>query len=362
MFIWSLGYFILFVSPIFYILYGGEAYNFYNTYGLINYYISSILFGLSLLFSFLINRALILKKERSIIKNENMKLPFMLKTYHNIIFILVAFYILFYFYQLPLYSAIKGNSFVRPDTINDGIKYFFTFSCLMDIVFPSLFLLFSYNRKKKTYSILFFVITCIFLIAGGSKGTLIYFFLFIWFAILKFKISKEFLIFLFLSFFIYFFLKNISLESIEELFLQIQSPIRRFFVTQGIAIPIRFEMQHNHLLDDINYQDIKFVVFEHVYGYSPGSMPIIFFPDMIIIYGWTISTIVLFFFMIILAYVSYLVDRSRSIFLHWNFYIFSYTIIMSGFSEANLYRTILIILNVTIVYLVIRLNKFNKKI
>ncbi|WP_318432661.1 hypothetical protein [Photobacterium leiognathi] len=348
-FIWFVCYFTLFVSPSYYIIFGGDAYNLYTNYGVEKYNQISAIYG-AVFFVFLVFKN---KSYKSIDYSllESRVLSNYTWVYVYTVFFLVSSYVIFYFKEMPFYSILLGQSFVRPDTVHNGIKFYFTFSVFMDVICPSLYFLIRNEIKNKLVDMFLLLLVSFFLIVGGSKGTLIYFFIFYWFSVLDLKVSKKFFILLIVSFVIYFFIKNISFTNINDFFEAMVSPLRRFFVTQGIAIPIRFDMDNFGLFNDVSYQDIKFVVFKYVYGYEPGSMPIMFFPDLIIKFGYFASCLILSLFFFVLFYISKVVDTSKSYFYHWMFYILSFSVLMSGFSEANLYRIIAGVLNIYIVFL-----------
>lgn len=349
-FIWFFCYLTLFVTPSYYIVYGGAAYDLYTDYGLEKYYILSSIYGVCIFVFLFLKGNRIYPIEYDISKEKCVsKLTW---AYVFIVFSTVLAYIIYYFKEMPFYMIMLGESFVRPDTTHNGIKFYFTFSLLMDIICPSLYFIIRSQIKSKVVDLLLIVLISFFLIVGGSKGTLIYFFIFYWFSVLELKISKQFVILFIMSFVIYFFIKGVSLSNITEFIDAMVSPLRRFFVTQGIAIPIRFDMDNFNLFNGVSYQDIKFVVFRYVYGYEPGSMPVIFFPDVIIKFGYFVGVLLLSLFFFILFYISKLVDLSKSYFYHWMFYILSFSVLMSGFSDANMYRIIAGIINIAIVYIV----------
>ncbi|HIF9178867.1 TPA: hypothetical protein ACX6QN_003725 [Photobacterium damselae] len=348
-FIWFICYFTLFVSPSYYITFGGDGYSFYTDYGVAKYYITGSIYGMFIMVFILFKGKDENHIHYSLSKTKDISNYTLI--YVLFIFTLVLGYVVFYFKDMPFYSILIGQSFIRPDTLHNGIKFYFTFSVLMDVICPSLYFLLRNKIKNKFIDVLFLLLISFLLIVGGSKGTLVYFFIFYWFSILDLKLSKRFFVLLLFSFIVYFFIKGMLFSNVSELFEGLISPLRRFFVTQGIAIPIRFDMDHYNVFYNIQYQNIKFVVFEYVYGYEPGSMPVIFFPDLIIKFGFLIASIVLFIFFFVLFFISRIVDKSESYFCHWMFYILSFSVLMSGFSDANLYRIIAAILNVYIVFI-----------
>lgn len=349
-FIWFFCYFILFITPAYYIESAGESYKFYTEYGVSKYYMLSFTYGL-IFFAFLIAKSQCPAKIIVHGLSKNRQVSEYTVLYILFIFVSVSLYVAFYFTKMPFYSVIIGESYIRPDTAHYGIQYYFSFSILMDVICPSLFFLIYDKIKNKLFEIAIITLLSFFLIVGGSKGTLIYFFIFYWFSVLRLKVSKGLITLTIFSFFIYFFLKDMSFNNLGELFNGMASPIRRFFVTQGIAIPIRFDMDNFNLFNDVPYQDIKFAVFKYVYGYEPGSMPIFFTPDVIIKYGSPAGLITLIAFFIILYFISRFIDTSSSYFYHWTFYIISFSILMSGLSEANIYRLTAGLINVFIVYI-----------
>ncbi|MEZ9412514.1 hypothetical protein BCU53_013290 [Vibrio lentus] len=355
--IWYIGCFLSFISPSVYIYFGGENYRSYGINSASTYMLlGSIVNVINIICTYISYR--VLGKSPNL---NNYHLDLTKRTLNYFwFFILISLVYVVYFWNLwPLVNAMKGNIIDRPDTVKGGFKFFFTISTIFMIVIPTLFFSLLKGQTKKNSIVMFFLVS-ILLVIGGNKGIFMYFCLFYWFYFLNFKINLRFVMIIILLLSLYLLMKGVSDFGLETVIYAIESPLRRLFVAQGIAIPIRIEMLNAGILDYTAYESIKFVVFEFTYGYSPGSMPVVFFGDLFVHFGFIESLILSFIPVLLIHIFANLVDRSANYSYLWLYFFTVYILTMSGFSLANAYRMIIVVSMFLFIRFLIKGQPFNE--
>lgn len=278
--------------------------------------------------------------------------------------ILVVFgYLILHFESLPLYQAVKYGLIIdRPDTVG-YLPNYFTFSVISTLLLPGFYFFYinTINKNKFT-KILILTILSLILVAGGNKGLIAYFFIFIWIYEFKLKINFK-LIAMFISlFWIYLILKTgeilFSLETIEY---SISSPIRRFFVSQGSGFLARISMMNEGFSFE-SVEAIKTYVYEAIYGVFGGSSPTYFLGDLVVKYGFFGGMIFHLLLLVVIFGFSRYIDTNykNDLFIKWNFFIVLYLLGMAELSEVFLFRLLAVLVNILIVVILIKAN--NKKL
>lgn len=341
--------FTVFYGPSFYyIVLSGTAYSRFNSTDLIDY---MMIGSMSLLFYSLF---IILKNNFpsiKLIKIKGINTEWAVRFYFSAIFFIVAFYVLLFRNSFPLIqSLLFNNSILRPDTTG-SIPYYFTFSVFMHFILPSFYFYILQNYKiSKLKNTIILSMVVFFLIIGGNKGILVYFFIFYWVYIYNMRINFKIILMAIFSVLLYkvlgagFTTLNEGFSIITEL----SAPFRRFFVTQGAMLINRIDMVNSGFEFDPSL-NISTVVSRYVYGIDIGAAPTYFIGDLIIKYGKFGGFIFHLPIVFLLFIVSKNIDKTKNIFNKWSFFSIVYILGMSGLGDSFTYRTLAIVLNLGIV-------------
>ncbi|HDS6400774.1 TPA: oligosaccharide repeat unit polymerase [Morganella morganii subsp. morganii] len=348
-FLFYWGIIIIYLAPSHYIFWGGESYKHFGTESSELFYLLGALYTLVLLMFF-------------ILLNSNIKTSLLMKSPEsisalkatNIIFLsclfIYLFYILLYWNSWPLINAIVGKIIQRPDIVKGDFKFYFTVTTFSNIIFP--FCFFSYisrEKKKTTITIFLFLICILSLSLGGNKGLFLYFIVFCMFFANEIKIKIRYIILAPLLGLIFYSLMKGVTPSIDNIYnYLLESIIRRIFITQGMSGPNAIQLYLDGMdFYNLSSQQIKELIFQYVYGYSPGSMPVPYFVEFYLKFGLFIAiTLTLIIFSIISLF--FLFFRNCSTSYKWLVFYTSYIIVMSGFSPDNYLRFFAIIIFISI--------------
>jgi hypothetical protein len=218
----------------------------------------------------------------------NIKDNIYIKIYFLLFLVPILAYYALYFKQFPMVQLfITGNLIDRPD-MDGSIPHFFTVSVIVAIIIPSIY--FFYFDKIKSLKLHFFIniILVLLFVPPGHKGFVIYYAIFMWLYIFKGKIDlKLFLVFIFLMF-LYMITKGITEINSEIISYMMNSPFRRFFVTQGACFIHRIDMINEgfDFINNANIRGLKFDVFAHMYNTTSiiGSAPTFYTGDFLVKY------------------------------------------------------------------------------
>jgi len=358
-FLYSLSLITIFYTPSLYFFFGGEVYRFFSDESLVDFFhIATLTIFIYLFLSISIDQLKLRKKTLFIRDN------FFIKFYFLVFLIPILLYYIVYFKQFPLVQLIyTGELTDRPD-MTGAIPHFYTVSTIVSVIIPSIYF-FYFDDIKSKYKHFFINTIMIFLfIASGNKGFLVYYFIFIWLYIFKGKLDiKVFLMFIF-SLAVYAITKGL-LEVNPELFsYMMNSPFRRFFVSQGTGFIHRVDMLNEgfDFINNVNPRGLKFDVFQHMYNTTLiGSAPTFYTGDFLVKYGKVFSFLIFITISSILLYVSkflYRLDTNIRLFIYWNIYSILFFIVMAEINFANLLR---MFVGITNIYIVILLSKIKLK-
>lgn len=333
------GVFIVFFFPAWYIQLGGEKYKSYGDdayklfllFGILSYLQVLLALGFKLIFDRIVWR------DRSGLNLKFIDARFVV----FFVFIFLLFYVVGYWGSWPLVNALHGQVVDRPDIVKGEFRGYFLFSFVVNVVVPSLFFFF-YNSLSKLFLLVAYAFLSALLLLGGNKGILLYFFLFnvifVWQGVSGLKLGLVF----FVLIFSYAVIRAPFLEDGVHAYYLFESIIERVFLTQGMAIPALFEL---HLAGaDITQwgsNELKYRLFEFVYGYSPGSMPVFYTAEIYVRFGFwgvLLAGAVISFF--VSAIVSFL-EKMKGFHFSWIAYILIYILIMAGVAVANFYILLL---------------------
>lgn len=361
LFIYFIIIFTIFYTPvIYYTVLDGQAYRIFTEKDLQKYiYIASAVFIQLSIF-------IVLKNSFSF-KPIKMRLHFIDKVntfvnvYVGLIVSLVLIYLVLFFPQLPLYQTLMSGTVVeRPDIVGN-LPGYFTFSIFSSLIVPGFYFYYlKLINKHKIIKIILIILISLLMVAGGNKGMLVYYYIFIWIFEFKLKINFKVIFMVLSSFVIYLFLKTGELRFTQENWDYITtSPFRRFFVTQGVGFIARIHLLGENV-DFTTIDSIKNYVFYVIYG-SNGSHPTYFLADIIIKYGIYLGFLVHTAVISILFYISRFIDKQyrSNLFILWNFVVICFLIGMAELSTSFLLRTFVILINIIALSILAKIKKKN---
>lgn len=345
------GAIIIFICPVNYIYFGGVTYKHFGEEATTLYEILSVISIISIYLFFGFN---LLWESRKKSKIDVTVCKSNIVDYFSIfIFILSMMYFLFYFKHWPLLDAFSGVIEARPDIVKGIFKGYFMMSIIYQVILPSILFYYWQSKQlnKKLFYLLFFTVS-FFIIIGGNKGIYLYFIMFIFITIIK-KVNVKLIFISLLSMvFLYAVMKGVTLDYATFKDYLLESIFRRVFITQGMGIPNSIQMMLNGFDFSLyNSHDMKFVIFEYIYGYSPGSMPLYFTGELFIRYGFFSVIVFSFFFSFFGSLISFKCESYGYYSINWCLYYSLYVFVMSGVSLSNFYR--LIVIFIMIVFFVI---------
>ncbi|UWZ97354.1 hypothetical protein [Vibrio splendidus] len=272
------------------------------------------------------------------------------RIYAILIVLPVVFYYLYFAKQMPLlHFILSGDLIERPD-VTGSIPFFYTVSTLVWIVIPSIYFINFDKVKGRANHFIINALIVFMLIASGNKGSVVYYFLFCWFYILNFKVGfKVGLMFIFLIF-VYLITKGISEFNADTFSYVLESPFRRFFVTQGACFITRFDMViDGYEVELANARGIKFDVFQKMYNTTDivGSCPTFFTGDLVVEFGVIASLI---FFCSICLFVCFLSsfsisDLSTRLCIYWSVFSVLFLISLAEISINSALRATVALVN-----------------
>lgn len=354
--------FIIFYTPSIYFLLGGETYHYFSDKTLQHYMLySSIIIFFNIVALYIKKTKLVPLLNEKLIKNIFTKNT---NKYHIIYFgiiVSVVFtYIALYFYRFPLVSYLFfGNLLERPD-VTGNIPHFYTFSTFMGTIVPSFYFYYFDKIKKNYIHILSVIIIIILMTIGGHKGIVAFFAIFYWIVIYKGKINYKLPLIILLLIVIYAVTKGVNKLNIETFQYLLDSPTRRFFVTQGTCFIYRIHaMDVNYIFDaTIPIKNQLCDIMNDGKGFG-CSAPTFFIGDLIIKYGYIIATIIytfsLYIIIVLIKNIDYFLKNNY--FLLWSLFSIFYLMGMAEISIYSFLRILSILINVIIVYIIA--NKLN---
>ncbi len=356
-FLYSFSLITIFYTPSFYFYFGGDVYRFFSDESLIDFFhISTLTICIYLILSILIG---LIKIKQNILFVQN---TILVRLYFLLFALPILLYYFVYFEYFPLVQLLlSGDLIERPD-MTGSIPHFYTVSTVVSIIIPSIY--FFYFKNIHNYLHIFINIILIFLfIASGNKGFLVYYFIFIWLYVMNRQINIKLVFMLIFLMLIYAVTKGILEYNEDVLSYMLNSPFRRFFVSQGTGFIHRVDMINEgfDFINNSNIRGLKFDVFSHMYNTSTivGSAPTFYTGDLFAKYGIQFSLMVFVIISSILLYTSnylYNLDTNIKLFLYWNIYAILFFIVMAEINLANMMRFLVGILNIYIVILLSRVR------
>ncbi|UTH00860.1 hypothetical protein KFV05_04345 [Macrococcoides canis] len=337
--------FIIFIGPVvYYSFLNGTSYkvfseNAYNTYMKIGIF-TNIYCSLILLLTRKINSKINFRdyKENS---NQLTKLQGII---FLIIFMATLSYILINIKYFPIYAILQSGEFDQRIEQSGSIQGYHIMSTFMFFIVPAIFFYVNNSKASKFIKFLSFITTIFILVSGGNKGILLFFILFIWIYIFKYKINIRLVLYTVVSFIVF------ALFSPSEDF--ITSALRRFLVTQGAGLIARIELVINNI--NINVESANALIFQFIYGTIGGAHPTFVIGNFILEYGLNlgilISCIVIFIVIISGALLQY---KSAVTGLAWLHFSIIYLMGMSGYAGFSTIYRLLIIYSMLFVFALI---------
>ncbi len=333
--------FIIFYSPAVYYIFGGTSYKIFNNESFINYLWLSI-------FIFFVNIIFLVLKQTSII-------PFIrpikkIITVENRMTLAVAIYFAFITLVLIMYIGMYANNFTlihyiryaeiikRPDSVG-SIPHFYIMSTFLMMIFPS-FYFFRAKKITKIYEhFIWLMLITFFSVVAGHKGLITFFMIFFWYHILEHRIDIKLLTILLILLVIYALTKGVAINTHTLSYLT-ESPLRRFFVTQGACMINRlYLVDINYFWDSQIYiKDQVCASMSHV-DIGDCTAPTFFIGDLIVKYGYFTALLI---YIIVLALIFFVIKQldfyaKDNLFVKWNLFIIFFII---GMSEISIYSSI----------------------
>ena len=259
--------------------------------------------------------------------------------------------------KLPLYALLFADGLIeRPDKVG-GVPLFYTFSSFYMVLVPAAYL-YLYPRMNSTVikvAGILFVATV--LVAGGHKGLVAFFCIFLWFFAFRAKVSLPIVGMFLLLLFVYGLTKGKKTIDQEVMGTITESALRRFAVTQGLGFIVRLDMMNKGELD-LDGDQLKVQVFQKVYRLERGTCPTIFVANIIPYAGYFVAAVVyaLYCFLMLLLLKSLAFHGENDMFLLWNIFIIAFLTGMTDFSFYMFLRCALAVLNIFIVAFLQRLR------
>lgn len=341
-----LGIFNTFVAPMIYFsFFNGDSYKRFTETDYNQYLFISIVFlSVTILLNFY--------RIYGCHKIKNIARPSRIKHSAKVITLITVFavsiYVLIYRNGFPVFSMLKGSgaldSLSRPDMTGD-LPGYFSIQTVMIGVIPCMYFYF-YERVRTNWNTIQKIIyagSVIFmLIAGGNKGILLYYFIFLWLFVWKAKVDWRIILSVSLCVYLYMLIMNGEMYTGATLLENLGSPIRRFFVTQGAMFINRISLMNQGFQFDPN--TISKDVFTYVYGFDGGTAPTFFAGDMIVNFGFVIGIIVSLVVLSMLFILSVHVDLGKDVgnlYIKWYLFFILYLAVMSGLNSNFLIRILI---------------------
>ena len=253
---------------------------------------------------------------------------------------------LFYFREgLPLYQAIFTKTKIdRPDSTG-GIPHWFTISALICITCPCFYLY--YHQKygfHKITNLAIISVVSLYMVLGGNKGLLVYWFLFLWVYIWKMRIDLRIVLaglaaVVFTAIIMTGTTTTLSLAGLRSV---AEYGFGRFFLTQGAMLVNRFEL----ILQDYPFDPLNITkqVFTFVYKRDGGSSPTYYLGDLLIHFGLIGGFLLHLVVFAVLAIVGrYLDCQEFSEYKTYLFFMVQFFLGIAAISSSFIFRLLLII-------------------
>ena len=341
-----------FIGPlIYYLILEGESYKKFSNNALLVYSMIVLFFYITVAIQINLKKTFRFNMKRLVLKGSK-------EIYYKVFIFVIIFIVIIYIFinrnNLLLINLLKGNNedLSRSDTTG-LIKNWYLFSTIIILILPSFYFYYIDKIKSNMLSFFLFLLVGIMTMIDGNKGLFIYLVLFLFIYIYRFKVNKNIVIYVLFAFFFYFLIKG---SDVSAIMMTINSAIRRFFVTQGACFINRIQM----IMDGYDFSNsirVSSDVFLHMYGYSGGSAPTIFFGDILVNNGLIVMLISIIVSNNLFFRISnYLNDNYKdNHFLYWSYASIIYTLCMGEISSDHLIR-VLIILFFVFVYLMLAAN------
>lgn len=266
---------------------------------------------------------------------------------------LVGLYILFYLNELPVIKYITTGNLPERFDQSDSVKLFYTFSSIFMVFIPSGYFFFVKYLKSNLSKLLLLLLVVFILSSGGHKGLVAYFVIF---ALLfsGYKFNLKYVAILMVAFpgllVVYTLTKGKEFNK-ETLIYLLESPPRRFFVTQGSAFITRISMDRRdkYMGDVYEYRVIKSETYQEIYpgDNEKGAAPTIFLGDIHVRYGPIFTGISYVLFLLFCFPIFKGVDSlsERRLYIWWPLFVFFYILGTAELSFHSSFRIFLVFLN-----------------
>jgi hypothetical protein len=352
---------LIFIGPAVYYELGGLTYaHSFEWEDVITFELYGIsVFACSLIFSYFLahKRKSLFNRYFANYSTRNKNLTFL---YFFFWYVLVLAYLLVYYNHIPIVRFILTGSLPERLDQSDSIKLFYTFSSFFMVFIPSGYFFFVRYLKTNLLRFGLLLLVVFILTSGGHKGLVTFFAIFaIFFSGFKFNLKYIVIGVFALSGLLTIYVLSKGRDFSKETFLYLlESPPRRFFVTQGSAFITRISMDRNNLyVGDVNeYQLIKRETFQAIYPgvNEKGAAPTFFLGDLHVRYGYIFAMLsYLLFLMFIFPFVKGLDSmKDRRLYIWWNLFVFFLLLGNAELSYTSALRCLLALGNLVLILII----------
>jgi len=211
--------------------------------------------------------------------------------------------------------------------------------------------------KNKLAHVIFVALVTLVLIAGGHKGQVAFFYIFVWFFPFGGRLSLTSIVLFTILLATYGLTKGSTSLNKEVVLTITESAFRRFSVTQGVGFLARLQMMHDGLFIE-GGGAIKSQVFEYIYRTKGGSHPTVFVANVIIEYGYLVAVFVYTIYVAAVTNVAKSIAKfaPKNYFFLWNFFTILFLTGMADFSFRTVVRSGVAVVNILMVGLLLRIH------
>lgn len=259
--------------------------------------------------------------------------------------VFLTLYVVYYREGLPLYQAIFHSTWIeRPDG-SGAIPHWFTVSAFFYIAFPCFYL---YYHQKRGFSwvvnLVLIGALSLYMVIGGNKGFVVYWFLFLWVYLWKMKVDGRIVTAGILCVAVLMVIMTGGTDSLsfDGLLAGAKYGMSRFFLTQGAMLVNRIEMIRQGFQFDLS--NITLQVFTFAYGKEGGSAPTYYLGDLIVQFGLLGGFLLhLVVYTVIVAAARWMDCQPFSEYKTWLFFTLQYFLGMNSICRTFVIRFALVV-------------------
>ncbi|UOB21226.1 hypothetical protein [Macrococcus armenti] len=334
--------FIIFIGPVVYYSYlNGTSYKIFSNQAYNTFMKIGVFTNLYSAFLILFTKNLNSSLKFNDYKDKRLRLTKLQVIIFTFIFMITLAYILYNIKYFPIYAIFESGEFDQRIEQSGAIQGYHVMSTFMFFIIPSIFFYINNSKASKLIKLLSFVTTIFILVSGGNKGILLFFILFIWIYLFKYKINIRLVMYTIVSFIVF------ALFSPSEDF--ITSALRRFFVTQGAGLIARVELVISNI--SINVENANSIIFQLIYRTIGGAHPTFIIGNFILQYGIFLGMLISCIIILIVIVSGALLQYKNAVAgLAWLQFSIVYLMGMSGYAGVSTIYRLLIIYSMIVLF------------